>query len=478
MLLKHSIQKPNSRTKAIFCFLFLSLLLHLIIADLFFEYGFQRRMVNFVQEIAKTVAPAEQQANLQQKTARRQALVEAFKMLQPPKEKRKAKLVAPKGNFGWTLFDAPPSEKKRYERQEIPTTTIGDVAIAATTHATEDITQIQLEESTPVNNTETPVTDVEQGEETALSCPRGGVLPQTQDKLDLKSKEQIVNAEKTDFENSATTDNAQSISLPTHPEPSRRTSLKDEKERESITTTKARFPDRDSTESAMPRTQNIDIAERLINKGSAQPVKEITTSERIAQIDRMQSIIATGGMQSLAKPKSSPLQPTKTAVAQKGSGPRRTMVRGAALEDPATGKPRSIISLTKGFIEKFEGEDGTDLIDRDGDPSIQPDLEDMKLITYESKLFWCLQGAWNQNYKHRADLNFPEGVAYIDYTIDRSGKLVSCDLIQSTGHTGLDNAILKTFKIASPFPPFPSSFNTETYRSGQRISVHHQRFPF
>ncbi|MBM3893184.1 energy transducer TonB [Candidatus Dependentiae bacterium] len=462
MLLKHLPQLAlNNRTRAIIWFLFLSLLIHLIIADLFFEYGFQRRMVNFVQEIAKTMAPREQQASMQQKTARRQGLIEAFKMLQPPKEKRKAKLVAPKGNFGWTLFDAPPSEKKRYGRQEIPTNTQGDVAVATTAHATEDVTQIQLEDSAPVSASETPVANLEQrGNEAPLSLPQEAapfdpaypqVAPANRQEAPWAPKLEAL---------------AQSVGG--------RISGEDKENRK----TKARFHDLEPGEAIMPHTKNIDIAERLINKGADQPAKEITIAERIAQIDRMQSIIATGGMQSLAKPKSSPLQPTKTAVAQKGSGPRRTMVRGAALEDPATGKPRSIISLTKGFIEKFEGEDGTDLIDRDGDPSIQPDLEDMKLITYESKLFWCLQGAWNQNYKHRADLNFPEGVAYIDYTIDRSGKLVSCDLIQSTGHTGLDNAILKTFKIASPFPPFPSSFNTETYRSGQRISVHHQRFPF
>ena len=447
MLLKNSLRfAQNKRTQVIVWFLLLSLLIHLIIADLFFEYGFQRRMANLVQEIAKNFTPEEQQANAEQKKQRQQALIEAFKAFQPAKkQKRLAKLVARKGQFGWTLFDEPPATKHVHRRQEIPSITEGDVAIAPAAHATEDASQVQL-----TNEAE---------DATSLSHPSGAPFDQLR-KSEFASTINQTPPWGTDVSEQLTSEQA----IPP-----------------TAATTKARFPDLDSVETMVRQTttppvaqKNIDIAERLINKGAAQPLQEITTAQRIEQIDRMTEIIMQGKMLSLKQPTAA----TAATGPRKGAGPRRTLVRGARFDEASDGKPRSIIALTKGFIEKLDGEDGNDLIDRDGDPNIQPDLEDIKLISYESKLFWCLQAAWNQNFKYRPDLNFPEGIAYIDYTVDRCGKLVACNLIQSTGHQGLDSAILKTFKIATPFPPFPSSFETETYRSGQRISVHHQRYGF
>jgi TonB family protein len=424
MLIKNSLDATKKKQlKNIAWFLLLSLLIHIVIADLFFSYGFKHRMVNFVEALTKTLTPEKKQALVTQSRQRQQALVEALKAIKPFKKKpRQAKLVARKGNFGWTLFDDPPRLKAASKRPEIPATTAGDIAIAPRAHATEDAKQVQLnDENAQTNELPLQATNTEKSNETTA-------IPIAQPRVKAE--------------------------LPVAPHP---------------LATAQQKPKTSFDSSVSQEKKSIDIAERLINKGTSTRQQEITVADRIQQIDRMTDIITQGRMCSLKNPAKAP---------SKGSGPARTLVRGARVEGQVNDKPRNIIALTKGFIEKLEGEDGTDLIDRDGDPNIQPDLEDIKLITYESKLFWCLQAAWNQNFKYRPDLNFPEGVAYIDYTIDRCGKIVACTLIQSTGHEGLDAAILKTFKLAVPFPPFPSSFNTETYRSGQRISVHHQRYGF
>lgn len=151
-------------------------------------------------------------------------------------------------------------------------------------------------------------------------------------------------------------------------------------------------------------------------------------------------------------------------------------VRGA--KSTQTKPKRNIIALTKGFIEKWEGEEGTDLIDRDGDPNRRPSIEELKYISYESKITWSLQASWKQNFCYRPWTKNYEGDAVLEFAIDEHGKLISCNLLQSTGYKELDDMIMKNMKCASPFPPLPKHFGVKQYNTGRLIQVRSDRFKF
>lgn len=392
-------------------FLLLSIFLHLILADLFFEYGFQKRMVNFVSTLAELLSPAEHEARTTAKKKRREALIQAFKALHVQRPARQAKLVAARSNFGWTLFDGPPPDKQvrlSPAPQEIPTTQDGVVAQTATEHATEVAAEITMD-----------------SQPSAVHKPATTPLPPTP-------------AVATSTESA----------LP--PQPDAPTSAAQQRERKAS------------------RVIDLDAAP------TEQKTSSLTTAERIAQIEEITQALAGGDGLRYAQARKATTTPI---AATSGRGPRRTLVRGARREDGAA-QERSIIALTKGFIEKLDGEDGTDLIDRDGDPDVKPDFSELKYLMYESKITWCLQAAWKQNFERKNTRNPQEGIAVISFTIDKNGNVTHSEMLQSTGKPELDEMIMKTTKLASPFPPLPSYFNTDSYATGRRLTVTINRFGF
>ncbi len=158
------------------------------------------------------------------------------------------------------------------------------------------------------------------------------------------------------------------------------------------------------------------------------------------------------------------------------SGQTTTMVRGAP--DSSDRPRRNIIALTKGFIEKQRGQAGTDLVDRDGDPTKRPSKDELKYLSYESKVTWCLQAAWKNNFYHRRWAKRMEGNAVIEFTIDENGNVTNCTLLQSSGHPELDTMILQNTKMASPLPPLPKHFGTTQYKTGRIIYVHSSNVTF
>ena len=47
------------------------------------------------------------------------------------------------------------------------------------------------------------------------------------------------------------------------------------------------------------------------------------------------------------------------------------------------------------------------------------------------------------------------GEAWVDFTIDRSGKVISTKLVRSSGNPKLDSAVLAAIEAAQPFPVPP-----------------------
>jgi len=54
-----------------------------------------------------------------------------------------------------------------------------------------------------------------------------------------------------------------------------------------------------------------------------------------------------------------------------------------------------------------------------------------------------------------------QGVAYLRFAIDRSGKVLAARIDRSSGHGDLDEEVLALIKRADPLPPFPSEITQE-----------------
>jgi len=147
--------------------------------------------------------------------------------------------------------------------------------------------------------------------------------------------------------------------------------------------------------------------------------------------------------------------------------PATTLVHGAASHTEDKPK-RNIIALTKGFIDNIGS--GNDLVNQDGDPNIQSGPEEIGHIIYKSKIIWALQASWKQNFEKYAH-DIQEGNVYVSFTLDEQGKVVTSELLKSTGHKKTDDIVMKTLQFSS-IPPIPKYFNTKTYTVNLHIKVY------
>lgn len=219
-----------------------------------------------------------------------------------------------------------------------------------------------------------------------------------------------------------------------------------------------------------PQIPAAPTQEIVIKKDLSSPAAGTSIQERIASvktIEQKQEVSASQQQQMEMEIGSSSMPPEEQQLPH---------VRGAQRithQQPS----RNIIALTKGFIEKHHGIEGNDLIDRDGDPNIQPSLEELRHISYEAKISWCLQASWKQNFYYHQKSKPLEGDAVIEFTIDEYGKLLNHALLQSTGHAELDELIIKNLQFASPYPPLPKHFGVKTYTTSRSIKVYCNNTP-
>lgn len=158
---------------------------------------------------------------------------------------------------------------------------------------------------------------------------------------------------------------------------------------------------------------------------------------------------------------------------QKPCSPQRARALRAQSPQPKT----NIIAMTKGFIENLEQE-GHDWLKRDGDESKRPTLEEMKYFSYEQRINWQLQSAWKRSVMRSLGNQVVQGRAVVSFVVNEHGALLSQELLQSSGHSGLDEAIMQNVKEAAPFPPLPKHFNQKEYKIGRIIRVMADRFGF
>ncbi|MCK4651144.1 energy transducer TonB [Candidatus Babeliales bacterium] len=181
--------------------------------------------------------------------------------------------------------------------------------------------------------------------------------------------------------------------------------------------------------------------------------KDKDIEKRIKQIEKKQALIAKAKKQPrIAKLKT-------IGKAQEDKSP---------IQPP---KKRSIIAMTKGFIENLKNK-GDDWLERKGDPNKRPDFKELKYISYEQKINWYLQNSWKQHFAHQPWQKALEGKAIIDFKINEDGSLKNVYMLQSSGNNNLDDMIVKSVEYAAPFPPLPKHFGKKTYKTGRIIYVY------
>lgn len=396
----------------------------------FFQYGFHKRAMTWLTSLTQNLTPEEQKKRADELKQKRDAVLAGLQALKSDKkDNRPAQLRAPKSNFGWVLFDEPTDKKKDPSiPQQIPTTMQGSIGQAAVAQATEDEQEEPIQKG--VETLDTPITQPE----VAQSLPAAEPVP-------------------TQVEEDVPTQDTKELAKPE--------TLKADLSKKS---TPVKELDPESKPGMTSVSSNKEPAPS--NPLPTSPVKDSSQSKNVAQ--RIADIKALH--EKLATFKEAKTEQAPTIQQQRGS----VHVRGA---NSIGQKPkRNIIALTKGFVEKMYGEEGTDLVDRDGDPDKQPSLEELKYLSYESKLNWCLQSSWKQNFSYQRMRESFEGNATIEFTLDEHGNLTNCTLLQSTGYHELDTMVMRNMKVASPFPPIPKHFGTKTYTTGRVIQVRSNNF--
>lgn len=248
------------------------------------------------------------------------------------------------------------------------------------------------------------------------------------------------------------------------------------------------------SQKAQSQKAQEDVQDILIQELKAAPIEKAETSTSLAlekkevkdkiedqepeeddindieDLDEIQTDDTSSAL--LAKIRDAKQAPEQETAGLDIEGPE-LVVRGARKETPDEApRKKNIIALTKGFVEKMIGENGTDLIDRDGDPNKRPTFEELKFLSYEAKINWALQASWKQNIE-RSEKHKPiPGTVDVSFIIDARGIPQNITIVQSSGMNELDQTIVHNIKNAAPFPPIPEHLNMAEYPVRRSIRVY------
>ncbi len=82
-----------------------------------------------------------------------------------------------------------------------------------------------------------------------------------------------------------------------------------------------------------------------------------------------------------------------------------------------------------------------------------------KRIAYTGKLLAKIKKY--KRYPRFSRRRHEEGIVKLNFRLDRSGKVLSFEIAESSGYERLDKEVLRMLKKASPFPPFPKEMTQE-----------------
>jgi TonB family protein len=452
--------------------LFLSVLFHVFFVSFSLRYSFQKHANALFSMFTKALTsdekkqlpikrdrekqkvlfalnPKEQKQQHEERVERQKKVMEALSTIRT--SKRVAKLTPGKSNFGWVIFDREPTKVAYDAKPEIPTTIDGVPGQALLVQATEQKPAMQKA--------------IAQAQKVPLPAPKVQQAPIAHEEKQAQPVQKVINEVK------KTAPLIDNLTVKTHEDNHEKDIWAElEKEMATIkqeepkkTVPKIKEPERESTQQRIKKI--ADMQKRLeMFSGSGDSVE--ATKELLAAVwaqpEGADMGIEPGGTS------------TKTSSSSTGDNKEKTgivMAEARGARSMNGEKKRNIIALTRGFVEQTKDLGGTDSLERDGDSSIRPTLDELKYLSYETKLNWCLQAAWKQNFGYNRYDRVMEGSAVIEFTIDEHGNLMNSKLLRPTGIAKLDSMIMKTTELAAPFPPLPKFFGTPTYTTGRIIHV-------
>ncbi len=84
---------------------------------------------------------------------------------------------------------------------------------------------------------------------------------------------------------------------------------------------------------------------------------------------------------------------------------------------------------------------------------------EFKYFSYFAKLKRDIELVWN--YPESARIRGEQGELFLVFTIRRDGRLEDVKLLDSSGYALLDNEAVRAIRVASPYSPFPESWELE-----------------
>ncbi len=494
-------EKQHSGSNILFFFFVFSILIHLFLLLLFFRCGFGPVGINPVdrmKNVFMALSPQEREAYAKKRRERQEDLIKRLRENAPQrnKERRIARLRAPKSSFGWVLFDNEPQVKKINDLI-IPTDLFGDVGKAKSALATELEPQVSKDKRVSVQKQH----QEQQAQALAkLLVPQKVVIKKRVPKIKLLKKgTETVHKEKYEQEKPQELQKEREKEKPKEEREIKREEkpqnvpIKQTQEPEKLSPTafiktrekkpevieKAREKNELVIQKEMPEekpheqvTVDHDAIERdLVEELKNTPEQDVSdfVSDQVPQANSEN--IAQNGFTSTSCGSSINFEPV-SAQDQSGSSIGNVHVRGARRADGKEQK-RNMFALMKGFIEKKIGEEGNDLIDQDGDPDIKPTFDEMRFISYQSKITHALQSSWKLNFERyptQTNLHLPAR-GCVEFTIAKDGHLVQCKLAESSGQPELDKMLVKHFEYASPFPPIPDHLRVDSITQRMNIMV-------
>ncbi len=218
-------------------------------------------------------------------------------------------------------------------------------------------------------------------------------------------------------------------------------------------------PDEKEPEPELAAVQEKNEKDQEEETLPSQPISESLLQEKEEELAQPQPIAPTTLEKTMEQPKQpdAPLQPKLQPKPPMQKAPETQQKIKAPLK-----KELTFNDIAKGFLSSLD-EGGNDLVERKGNENIRPDFEEMRILSYQHKLFWYMQNEWA---RINLSLNYPVPpfvVTGISMTIDKDGNLKKASVSHSCGIQQLDDAILQGIRSASPFPPLPTYLKKDSY---------------
>lgn len=211
-----------------------------------------------------------------------------------------------------------------------------------------------------------------------------------------------------------------------------------------------------------------------------EPIDEKITSEKktyfAEQITKTKNEIKKEIKEIIEKTKSTPVTVENERIRNVGLS-KSEETFNVKDKTPEIPKRKSILSMTKGFLQNIKDE-GNDWSKRNGDDNKKPSIEDLKEESYNQRIHWCFQNETRILSIHMPldeKRNMYQGFKInpiIFFILNEDGKINELNIVRSSGSRKLDVYVLKAFKGASPYPPIPKHLNRKTYVGRRTILMH------